>query len=91
MTRLIIIGANGQLGTDLETCFRQASSSYDVVPLTHKTIELRDHIGVHELLTDLNPGLVLNTAAFHQVDQCETEAESAFRVNALGVRNLAEI
>ncbi len=91
MTRLIIIGASGQLGTDLETCFRQASSSYDVVPLTHKTIELRDHNGVHELLTDLNPGLVLNTAAFHQVDQCETEAESAFRVNALGVRNLAEI
>jgi len=42
-------------------------------------------------LTEAKPDVVIDTAAFHNVPVCETDAEASYRVNALGARNVAEI
>ena len=81
----LLIGANGQLGTEL----RQVFLDHDVVPLTHADLELTDHGHTTEMFGKYRPALVLNTAAYHRVDECEDFPERAFAVNALAVRHLA--
>lgn len=81
----VVIGANGQLGSEL----RQAFKDHDLVPITHADLELTDPAKVRETLRNYRPALILNTAAYHRVDECEDSPERAFSVNALAVRDLA--
>jgi dTDP-4-dehydrorhamnose reductase len=52
-------------------------------------VDICEPVGVRETLRRHAPDVVVNTAAYHKVDECETNAEEAFAVNVLGVRNLA--
>jgi dTDP-4-dehydrorhamnose reductase len=82
----MLIGADGQLGTDLHQLWRE---QHDVVPLTHANIEICDAVRTRTLAERLCPDLIVNTAAFHQVDACEDEVRRAFEVNVGAVRELA--
>lgn len=84
---IAVIGANGQLGTDLVAAFTQNGDA--VCGLTHSDIEISDHDSVSHALEVIRPQVVVNTAAMHHVESCEREPEKAFAVNALGPRNLA--
>lgn len=87
MTRIVVIGANGQLGADLVDVL----SHTDLIPLTHADIDVCDHVATRRVLQKLRPDIVINTAAYHRVDDSEDNAERAFRTNAVAVRNLAEL
>ena len=78
-----IIGAAGQLGTDLVAEFP------DSVQLTHGQIEITDADSVKKVLDAAGPDVVINTAAYNLVDQAEDEPQRAFAVNAEGPENLA--
>ena len=81
----VLIGANGKLGRELQQVF----CDRDLVPLTHADLELTDRAQVTEALRRYRPSLILNTAAYHRVDECEDFPERAFAVNAFAVRDLA--
>lgn len=81
----LLIGADGQLGSEL----RQVFNDQDLVPLTHADFEMTKSTFVWDALRKYRPGLILNTAAYHRVDECEEFPERAFAVNAIAVRNLA--
>lgn len=81
----LLIGADGQLGREL----RQVFGDDDLAPLTHDDLELTDRVQVQDVLRKYRPGLILNTAAYHRVDECEQYPERAFAVNATAVRDLA--
>ena len=83
--RVAVIGATGQLGTDL--C--RTASDCEVIPLTHSQVCVEDMDSVLAVLREYRPEFVINTAAFHRVDECETNPEPAFLVNAVGAKNLA--
>ena len=83
--RVVVIGANGQVGTELCRVFADA----DLVPLTHADLEVRDRDQVVKSLARLRPDLILNTAAFHKVDVCEEEVGTSFAVNASGAQHVA--
>jgi dTDP-4-dehydrorhamnose reductase len=85
--KVVVIGANGQLGSDVVAAFVKHGDA--VCPLTHADIELANLDSVSKCLKELQPQLVVNTAAMHHVERCEQEPEKAFAVNALGSRNLA--
>jgi dTDP-4-dehydrorhamnose reductase len=96
MRKVIVIGAKGQLGTDLvnelsmwRVVGTEREIGFQVIPLSHKEFELRDYAETREKLTDLKPDAVINTAAYHQVDECEDYPEKAFQVNAIALQNLA--
>jgi dTDP-4-dehydrorhamnose reductase len=85
--KVAVIGANGQLGSDLVAAF---SEKGDVVSaLTHTDMEISDLPSVSRVLGNIRPQVIVNTAAMHHVENCEREPEKAFVVNALGPRNLA--
>ena len=85
--RVAVLGANGQLGADLVLAFRQAGD--EVVPLDHKDVEVSDEASVMSALSKAPAGLVVNTTAMHNVEQCELDPARAFAVNALGTKFLA--
>jgi len=85
--KILIIGANGQLGSDIV----RVLDSRQVIPLTHKDIEIADKDCVQKIITSYNPDIVINTAAYHNVKECEKDDIKSFKVNALGAKNLATI
>lgn len=84
---VVLIGANGQLGSDLVRAFE--SNARPLVAMTRADVELRDHEQVAHVLEALHPSVIVNTAAFHKVEACETDVELALAVNSIAVRNLA--
>jgi dTDP-4-dehydrorhamnose reductase len=77
--KVAIIGANGQLGVDLSRVLQ--SQKISVVGLTHAQVD--------RTLAVALPDVVISTAAFHKVEQCEREPVPSFAVNAIGPWNLA--
>jgi dTDP-4-dehydrorhamnose reductase len=84
--RAAIIGSTGQLGSDI----MRAWPADETIGLTHSELDVTDRDQVFETLKKHAPTLVVNTAAFHNVDACESEVERAFRVNAVGAMNVAD-
>ena len=66
--RIALIGAAGQLGTDLH---RQLSG--EVVALTHAEIEVTQPDSIAAMLDRVQPDMVINTSAYNLVDKAETE------------------
>jgi dTDP-4-dehydrorhamnose reductase len=87
--KIAVIGANGQLGTDVVAAFTRRGD--EVVPLTHTEIELSNLDSVASCLRAQQPDVVVNTAAMHHVEKCEEQPDRAYAVNALGSRNLASV
>lgn len=85
--KVAVIGANGQLGTDLCRVF--AGQKVSVLPLTRREIDVSDSGQVDRVLGALQADVVVSTAAFHKVEECEKQAAQSFAINAAGPRNLA--
>jgi dTDP-4-dehydrorhamnose reductase len=85
--KVAVIGANGQLGSDLVAAFSENGDA--VSALTHTDIEISELPSVSRVLEGIRPQVIVNTAAMHHVENCEREPEKAFAVNAVGPRNLA--
>jgi dTDP-4-dehydrorhamnose reductase len=86
--KIVVIGSNGQLGSQL---VQTLSVKNEVVCMNHDQMEIVDKAGTENLLRGINPDVVINTAAFHNVPVCEKEPLRAFEVNALGAMNLAQL
>ena len=85
ISKLLITGAQGQLGQALQTQFIDA----EVIAWDIQDLDICQLEHVRKGLKQLRPDIVINAAAFTQVDQAETQQEEAYRGNALGPRNLA--
>jgi len=86
--KVLVTGSNGQLGRELVRLLPERG--HETVALSRKELDVGDAGAVAEALEAHAPDLVLNAAAYTNVDGCETEGELSFRVNALGPRNLAQ-
>lgn len=84
--RIMIIGAGGQLGSDLLEVLRE--SREDVVALARKDLDITDCAVLRERLRYHTPDVIMNCSVYHPVDYCESHPESSFAVNAIAVRGL---
>jgi dTDP-4-dehydrorhamnose reductase len=87
--KVAIIGGNGQLGRDVAAAF--SAEGCAVTTFTHGDVEISSLESVRTSLGSLRPEVVVNTAAFHNVDKCEAEPGLAFAINGTGARNLAQV
>jgi dTDP-4-dehydrorhamnose reductase len=87
--KVAIIGGNGQLGRDVAAAFSVEGCA--VTSFTHEDVEISSLESVRTSLGPLRPEVVVNTAAFHNVDKCEAEPGLAFAINGTGARNLAQV
>ena len=86
--KIVVIGANGQLGSEL--C-KQLGEQHQVLGLTHSDIEITNLDMVQKVLSNIKPNVVMNTAAYHNLPECEKHPDISFKVNAIGALNLAKV
>ena len=84
---VVVFGRGGQLGTELVREFTQRG--YQVTGFDRFAVDVTDSARVEEALAGIDPSIVLNAAAYNQVDVAENEPAAAFAGNALAVRNMA--
>lgn len=85
--RAAIFGSAGQLGVELTSEF--TSRGYDVACFERGSVDITDAAAVDGAISRYDPDVVINAAAYNQVDVAEQEPVAAFQVNALAVRNVA--
>ena len=90
MKKILVIGANGQLGN----CFKKLSSDFDsnfeFNFASSEDLDITDRNAVDDFIDDYKPDFCINAAAYTAVDLAEKEAEKAYAVNAEAVGNIAE-
>ena len=84
--KILITGSNGMLGHDLIDVLKDDN---ELILTTSKTLDITDRDAVIKCIGEYNPDVVINSAAYTDVDGCESNQETAYSVNGEGVRNLA--
>jgi len=87
MTKIAIFGSHGQLGVELSREFSERGHS--VAAFNRSEVDITDAANVERIIAAHDPEIVINAAAYNQVDVAEREPLAAYQVNALAVRNLA--
>jgi len=87
MSKVLIIGAEGQLAYDLIRVFEK---DHRVIAAGHGDLDVVKREQVDKFIKRRKPRVVINTAAFHNTTKCELNPEKSFRVNALGAYNVAK-
>ncbi|MBN2135172.1 MAG: dTDP-4-dehydrorhamnose reductase [Acidobacteria bacterium] len=82
-----IFGSAGMLGRDLVTCFTE--NNWDVAGFDVGEVDITDAVACLNTVSSLSPDIVINAAAFTDVDRAEKEKDAAFAVNATGAHNLS--
>ncbi len=85
--KILLIGANGQLGTDLLKVCRAAGDT--LVPTTHAQLDVCSDDQVNAMLAEHKPEVVISTAAYHRVEECEKQQAKSFEVNATAPMRLS--
>jgi dTDP-4-dehydrorhamnose reductase len=94
MNRVLVIGARGMLGRDLvkvlhSSFYTDPHSDWEVLGWDIEEIDIREEKNTVSKIENLKPKIVINVAAFTDVDGCESEKEKAFAINAGGVKHVA--
>jgi dTDP-4-dehydrorhamnose reductase len=87
MKKILQIGTKGQLGWEL---LRTCAPLGEVVALDYPDVDLSDSAGLRELVRNVKPDIIINAAAYTNVDKAESEPELARAINATGPGVLAE-
>src|SRR5690606_40786841 len=85
--KILITGANGQVGFLLSMALRNTAWEYHAV--TREQLNIADKQAVFEAVEAYRPDIVINAAAYTAVDKAEADVEAAFQINRDGAHNLA--
>jgi dTDP-4-dehydrorhamnose reductase len=86
VTRVLVTGARGQIGREVVDAF----AGHEVIAADHATLDVADRDAVLQAISETAPDVIVHAAAWTAVDACEGDPDRAFRVNAMGTRNVAE-
>ncbi len=88
--KVLLIGANGQLGRDIFRTKPADPAQADLLLLDKQCLDITNRDKTFQTLKDKRPDILINTAAYVRVDDAEDNTEEAFRINAIGVKNLVD-
>ena len=84
--RVLIAGNRGQLGSNLQKLF---AAQYDVIGYDLPELDIANRDSIEQVVRENLPDIVINAAAYTNVDGCVENFELAYRVNSLGAQNIA--
>jgi dTDP-4-dehydrorhamnose reductase len=86
--KILITGANGQLGRELASQYKEINS-IELILAGKVDLDITDVIAVYRFVNKNKPDVIINCAALTAVDKCETEIDMAYKINTIGPKNLA--
>jgi len=87
--KVLITGCNGQLGLELSKQLEECNPNYEVIKTDVHNLDITDQGQVFEIVANSKPNVIINCAAYTNVDGCEANEDAAFKVNAIGAQNLS--
>ncbi len=87
--KVLITGCRGQLGLELARQFNEFNGAYSLIETDVHNLDITNQEMVFELVRSQKPDVIINCAAYTNVDGCETDELNAYRVNAVGPQNLS--
>lgn len=84
--RVLITGANGQLGRAL-----QQTAPVEYLALSRAELDVTDFAAVWSRVSDYHPDLIIHSGALTDVDGCERDPNAAFKANGVGTQNIASV
>lgn len=84
--RVLLLGGSGQLGGEI----RRGWTGVEIVAPDHSVLDITDAAAIEGAIAAEQPDVVVNCAAFHNVERCEAEPGQAFTANALAVNAMAQ-
>ena len=88
-TKILVTGANGQLGETIKELYGNVTS-FEIVFKTKQELDITDEVGLNTFFENHNFDYCINCAAYTNVEKSESNPDFAFKVNAEGVKNIAE-
>lgn len=88
MKKIIVTGCNGQLGRAVNQQYA-GSTEYELVNTDVEELDITKVEDVLALAREVKPAAIINCAAYTNVDRCEVDTDLAYKINAIGARNLA--
>ena len=85
--KILLLGHKGMLGSDL---LARLSSEHDVIGMDKEEIDVTSAVECNKAIHEAEPGIVINAAAYTNVDACESNREECFAVNADAVKNICK-
>lgn len=89
--KVLVLGANGQLGLDLCKLYPPRHPAFELLPFTRNKLDVSDLIDIAPTLEANAFDVLVNCTGYHKTDEVETNATLAFTINAHAVRIMAEI
>lgn len=93
MKKILVTGCNGQLGRAIRKEYEGTDTQFINTDVTEgdgvRALDITDVEAVIKLVTEEQPEVIINCAAHTNVDACETQWDAAYRINAIGPRNLS--
>ncbi len=99
--KVLVTGAKGQLGSEIIHILKTGSSSIgkindaylsaEILGTDKSTLDITNLNNMRKILGEFNPNIVINTAAYTNVDDCEVNQDLAFKINAIGGKNMAVV
>ncbi|NNU74893.1 dTDP-4-dehydrorhamnose reductase [Clostridium estertheticum] len=86
--KILITGANGQLGRELANQYKE-KKTIDLILMGRSDLDISNINEVYSFVNENKPDVIINCAALTAVDKCETEIDMAYKINAIGPKNLA--
>jgi len=86
--KILITGANGQLGRELTKQY--SGKNVELILTDVADLDITNVQNVYEFVNEKRPDVIINCAAHTAVDKCETDVDNAYKINAIGPRNLAQ-
>mgnify|MGYP003393399497 CR=1 FL=1 len=84
--KVVVTGSNGMLGSSL---FEQLKKKYSIKGITIEDADITDFDAVVKVIRKIKPDIVIHTAGYTKVDDCEGNSLLAYKVNGIGTRNVA--
>ncbi len=89
MKKILVIGAKGMLGRDLVERLRSSFPEEEIIAWDVEEIDIQEERNTITRIRNLGPAVIINVAAYTDVDGCELNEKKAFAINAEGMRHVA--
>ncbi len=87
--KILITGINGQLGYDLARVLKK--DNHEIIGTTREIMDITDFKKVEDVISEINPEMIIHCAAYTAVDKAETEVYMCENINVFATENLARI